>query len=431
MFDPPEPVVRREIDARLRSIGMIAIHLSRREVTSFYRRYANGVLWPVMHDMPAAEHHCDDWETFHSVNAHFADEIAREVRIGDVVWVHDYHLMLVPRLVRERCPWARIGFFLHTPFPTLEAFGRLPHAPALLDGLLGADVIGVHTHEYVRNLLSAMHALGRRGIHDVAAGDRVRTVRLFACPMSVDANALGTLSARAEIAGDASRLRGAGPLFVGVDRLNSANGIPQRLRAFDLLLERDASLHRRAQLVQVVVPSREDVRGYKRVRQEVEATVARINSRWGTADWQPVDYRYGNIGMKDLVTLYRAADVMLVTPLRDGMNLVAKEFAASRVDDDGVLVLSERAGAAAELRSALLVDPTNERALVDAYIAALTMLPAERRVRMRQLRLTVATHDAYRWAECVLNALVSNHQSRSHASPLGPPSDDAEAGTVW
>lgn len=369
-----------------------------------------------MHDMPPTEHRSDDWETFHSVNARFADEIVREVRIGDVVWVHDYHLMLAPQLVRERCAWARIGFFLQTPFPTIEAFGRLPHAPTVLDGLLGADAVGVHTHEYVHNVLSAMRALGGRRIHDGEVDDRVRTVRLFACPMSVDARALGALSARPEIAADASLRRGAGPLFVGVDRLNPANGIPQRLRAFELLLERDASLHGRARLVQVTVPSREDVGGYQRVRQEVEATVARINPRWATAQWQPVDYRYGGIGMRALVALYRAADVMLVIPLRDRMNLVVKEFAASRVDDDGVLVLSERAGAAAELLGALLVDPTDERALVDAYAAAFTMLPAERRVRMRRLRLTAVAHGAYRWAECVLNALVSDDQSRSHAS---------------
>lgn len=417
MSDEPVATIRHEIDARLRSIGMIAIHLSRAEITGFYHRYANAVLWPVLHDLPAMEHARADWETYRAVNVRFADAIVREVRAGDLVWIHDYHLMLVPRLVRERCPSARIGFFLHTPFPTVESFARIPHAAALLDGLLGSDSIGVHTQEYVRHFSEAVRAFQRHSAPSNVVADDGRVPRVFACPMSVDAVTLGELAAEPTVEDEASRARAAGPLFVGVDRLDYTKGIPGRLQAFDRLLERHPTLRGRARLVQVAVPSREEVRGYRQARREVEATVARINQRWGTPDWQPIDYRYRSIPLKSLVALYRAADVMLVTPVRDGLNLVAKEFVAARVDEDGVLVLSERAGAAAELRTALLVDPTDEDALAEAYINALTMLPAERRVRMRHLRLAVSRHDVYRWAERVLDILACDGQAGMRASP--------------
>jgi trehalose 6-phosphate synthase/phosphatase len=412
MSDEPRSSMRRDVDARLDSMGMAAIHLSRAEVTGFYRRYANGVLWPALHDMRVNEHASSDWDAYRRVNERFAEAIVRELRADDVVWVHDYHLMLVPQLVRAQCAWARIGFFLHTPFPTLESFAALPHAGVLLDGMVGADSIGVHTGEYVDNLRGALRALDGRGAqHGVDVNHRRDIVRVFACPMSVDVATLGTLALDGAVAAEALRVRGDGPLFVGVDRLDYTKGIPERLRAFERLLESDPTLHGRARLVQVAVPSREQVSGYASIREDVEALVARINHRWGTPDWQPVDYRYRSIGLKTLAALYRAADVMLVTPIRDGMNLVAKEFVACRPDCDGVLVLSERAGAAAELRTALLVDPTDERELADAYSAALGMRPAERRVRMRHLRLTVAAHDVFRWAECVLESLLSDESS--------------------
>ena len=417
MSGHPNAALRHEVDSQLRSIGMFPLHLTRAEVRGFYHRYANAVLWPVLHDLPAMEHDGEDWETYQKVNVRFADAIVRELRSGDLVWIHDYHLMLVPRLVRERCPWARIGFFLHTPFPSLRSFANLPHAALLLDGLLGADTIGVHTHEYRRSLEDAVHVLRGASVQGQLASADGRGVHVFACPMSVDEVTLGALSADPTVVAEAARVRATGPLFVGVDRLDYTKGIPARLRAFDRLLESDPALRGRARLVQVAVPSREEVRGYRQARREVEATVDRINDRWKTPEWEPIDYRYRSIPLKSLVALYRAADVMLVTPLRDGLNLVAKEFVAARVDGDGVLVLSERAGAAAELRTALLVDPTDERALAETYAAALAMLPAERRVRMRYLRLTVANHDVYRWAEDVLNAIACDGSREARASP--------------
>ena len=414
LSDAPGPSLRGEIDRRLHTGRMIPVHLTRRDAARFYHRFSNGVLWPLLHDVEPAPHDADDWETYRSVNAHFADAIVRELEVGDLVWVHDYHLMLVPRLVREQCPRARIGFFLHTPFPEPELFGRLPQAAVLLDGLLGSDAIGMHTDEYVQRFIAAVDATRLYRTRHHVIHDRRRPVVVFASPMSIDAAEFSAIAAQAGVAADAARLHGTSPLFVGIDRLDYTKGIPERLRAFERLLERDPALVGRARLLQIAVPSREAVSAYQRVRVEVEGTVRRINERWATAEWSPVDYRYTSIDQTSLVALYRAADVMLVTPIRDGLNLVAKEFVASRVDNDGVLILSERAGAAAELRTALLVDPTDERALTDAYRAALNMLPAERRVRMRHMRLSVATHDVYRWADAVLGMLVANGPSATH-----------------
>ena len=414
--EAPEPTARRVIDSQLRSQGMVAVHLSRGEVNGFYRRYANEMLWPVLHDMAPHENGDGSWQAYRNVNVRFADAIARELQPGDLVWVHDYHLMLVPRLVRDRCPWARIGFFLHTPFPTASSFIGVGHAAALLDGVLGADVIGVHTHEHAQNFADAISSVLRRPSRDDVIRDRGRDVRVLPCPISVDTTALGRLGADPHVATAAERLRGRGPLFAGVDRLDYTKGIPQRLRAFERVLEEDPSLIGRARLLQLAVPSREDVGGYSRLREEVEAIVARINRRWATLDWKPIDYRFESISTTALAALYRAADVMLVTPLRDGMNLVAKEFVATRVDGDGVLVLSEGAGAAAELKKALLVKPTNERVLADACLGALNMLRGERRVRMQRLRQIVASHDVFEWANRNLDALASLEPPAAQAS---------------
>jgi trehalose 6-phosphate synthase/phosphatase len=427
----PDAGTRTEIDARLRDADAIGMHLTAEEIAGFYRRYSNGVLWPVLHDMNPLEHaphaphaaHASqtsdmsrDWSTYRAVNERYAAEVIRRLRPGDLVWVHDYHLMLVPRLVRERHPKARIGFFLHTPFPSVESFLALPHATALLDGILGADAIGVHIPRYASRLVEAMRTgLGIRATGTLEDRDG-RRVAVFDAAMGVDAESLGAVARRLDVLALARQTRGQQTLLLGVDRLDYTKGIPEKLRAFDRLLERDPRLRGRVRLAQVAVPSRENVAGYDVLRREVEAAVERINGRWGDPGWQPVSYHYGSVDLTTLVALYRAADVMVVTSLADGMNLVAKEYVASRVDDDGVLVLSERAGAAAELRAALLVDPTDECGLATAYARAVSMPRAERHVRMRHLRLTVAEHDVHRWARGILVDLAERTDSAPRAS---------------
>jgi trehalose 6-phosphate synthase/phosphatase len=397
----------RTIASRLRDFGALSVPLSEEEVAGYYRGYSNSALWPVLHDLlrpsPVGRR---DWELYRAVNERYADVVAQHVRAGDRVWVHDFHLMLLPRLVRDRCPSAKIGFFLHTPFPPAESFATLGEAAELLDGILGANRVGFHTRDYGRHFAAAVQlVLG----HPVA-GDNVEIeapqARVFTCPMGIDVPFFAAWARKPAVITKAARIRGdcEGPLFVGIDRLDYTKGIAERLRAFQRLLELEPDLRGHARLIQIAVPSREDASGYAENRQTVETLVARINNQYADG-WTPVEYRYGRVDTETLVALYRAADVMLVTPLCDGLNLVAKEFVACRDDEDGVLVLSSRAGAAAELDAAVLTDPHDLDDLVRAYRLALEMSPAERRVRMRHLRLTVQTHDVFQWSKRCLEAL--------------------------
>jgi trehalose 6-phosphate synthase/phosphatase len=413
------PSTQGAIDRSLAERGAVGVPLTEHEIEGFYRRYANEVLWPVLHDRPELAHvDPADWATYRAVNARFADAIARELRPGDRVWIHDYHLMLVPRLLRERSPHALIGYFLHTPFPALASLRRLPHRAALLDGLLGADMLGFHTGDDASRFLESVQlTLGRNAnAHEVQDGDR--RVRAQACPISIDFAAMDARAAESSVIAraEAMRPRG-GALMMGVDRLDYTKGIPERLRAFAELLTRYPELRGRVRFFQLAVPSREEIPAYRALRAEVESLVANINALFGDAEWTPVEYLYGTVDAETLATLYRAADVMVVTPLRDGMNLVAKEFVASRPDDDGVLILSQQAGASAELRAALLVDPTDVSGLAEAYARALTMSPAERRVRMRRLRRTVRRHDVHQWVRACLLSLGT--QSPSAAGTAG------------
>ena len=404
-----------EMQRRLAASGAAGIPLSRHELDGFYSRYSNGALWPVLHDRLDHPAPGDDaWALYRAVNERYADAVVERLRPGDRVWVHDYQLMLVPRLVRARCPDARIGYFLHTPFPDPSSFATLPHAAELLDGLLGADVVGFHTPSYARRFL---HAVGEQ-LHRQVRGDDVLvgSHRAHVCsfPMGIDVASFDAWASDHTVRAEAQRIRGNRGVarFLGVDRLDYTKGITERLLAFERLLTRTPALHGRVQLSQLAVPSREDVSAYRSLRERVERVVNRINGAFARSVWTPVDYHYGSVDMPALVALYRAADVMLVTPLRDGMNLVAKEFVASRSDCRGILVLGERAGAAEELRSSLLVNPADPDALVRSYHTALRMSSAEQRTRMRGLRRIVAGNDVFRWAAGFLETLDARTSRR-------------------
>ena len=404
-----------EMQRQLGAASAAGIPLSRHELDGFYSRFSNGALWPVLHDR--VDHPAPDdeaWALYRSVNERYAEAVIERLRPGDRVWVHDYQLMLVPRLVRDQCPHARIGFFLHTPFPDPASFATVPHASALIDGLLGADVIGFHTGTYARRFL---HAVGEQLNRQVRGDDVLvgsRRVHVCAFPMGIDVASFDACASDPAVHAAARRLRGTRGVarFLGVDRLDYTKGITERLLAFERLLTRSPEWRGRVQLSQLAVPSREDVSAYRTLRERVERVVNRINDAFARPGWTPVEYRYGSVDLPALVALYRATDVMLVTPIRDGMNLVAKEFVASRSDCLGTLVLGERAGAAEELRSSLLVDPNDSEALVRAYRTALAMSTAEQRTRMRGLRRIVAGNDVFRWAAAFLGTLDSRTRTR-------------------
>lgn len=410
---------RAEIESKLAELGTRAVYLTQGEITRYYEGFSNGVLWPLFHYLAdkVEREAWRNWTTYEAVNRRFAEAIAERYRSGDLIWVHDYQLLLVPRLLRRLIPNARIGLFLHIPFPSSEVFRILPWRAEILEGMLGADVIGFHTYSYLTHFSRALlHVLRLEADGERLALDD-RDVRLGVFPMGIDAAEFDNLandeSVKAEAASIKKKSRGR-KLLVGVDRLDHTKGLARRMLAIERLFEREPSLRKEIRLVQLVVPSRTRVKSYELLRRDLDEIVGRINGAYGTATSVPIHYLYRSINPTELVALYRAADVMLVTPLRDGMNLVAKEFVASRVDEDGVLVLSEFAGAAAEMVEALRVNPYDLDGIALIVKEALTMPVDERRARMHALRRRVRDYDVHRWANSFVDELKSSDTGAVH-----------------
>jgi trehalose 6-phosphate synthase/phosphatase len=407
---PPSPL-QSALDTQLAERGIVAVHLTREEVRQYYEEFSNGVLWPLFHylldRLPLGP---TSWSTYEAVNRRFADAAIARYQPGDLIWVHDYQLMLVPEMIRRRLPDARIGFFLHIPFPSAEVFRILPWRRQILAGLLGADLLGFHTFSYQQHFAAAVSELTGAEPDEDGVWLEDHRVRFGVFPMGIDAQSFTSLAASPAVDDAVAELKaqaGRRAILLGVDRLDYTKGIPRRLLAFESLLQ-DEALHDRIRLVQVAVPSREAVPSYQEYRSEVDGMIGRINGTYGTITAVPIHYLYQSITPEQLVALYRAADVMLVTPLRDGMNLVAKEYAASRVDGDGVLILSEFAGAAEELQEALTVNAYDTESIAAAMRHALVMPGAERRSRMRALHDRVITYDVHRWAEHFVEILSSD-----------------------
>ncbi len=402
----------REIDVLLRGRSLLPVYFSQREIAGFYDGFSNGVLWPLFHYLQdRVPIDSGGWRAYGRANERFADQVAAVWQPGDRIWVHDYHLMLLPRLLRERLPNARIGYFLHIPFPAADVFRTLPWRQALLEGLLGADLIGFHTPSYVRHFTQVVQQLAAIKTSVDHFWWQGRTVRVGAFPMGIDDERFAMLASEIDVRARAEAIRSEARgrrIFLGVDRLDYTKGIPRRLLAFQRLLEHEPALRDRVRFIQVAVPSRIDVRAYHAFRRELDELIGRINGQFGTIDAVPIHYLFRSVSRRELVALYRAADVMVVTPLRDGMNLVAKEFCASRIDDDGVLLLSEFAGAADELVDALMVNPYDIEGVADAMARALALPADERRGRMRTLRARVQESSIGRWAASFLDGLMEN-----------------------
>ena len=414
------PEARAQVEAKLADLRLAPVELTQGEVARYYEGFSNGVLWPLFHylvDRVPADG--SGFGTYRRVNERFADAVARLYRPGDLVWVHDYQLLLVPRMLRERIPEARVGFFLHIPFPAHEVFRLLPWREPILEGLLGADLVGFHTEAYARHFReSAARLVGAR-IDGERLAHRERTVGVEAFPMGIDFGRFDALGRDPGVIAEAEALRARdGKLLVGVDRLDYTKGLPRRLLAFETMLQREPALRGRVRLLQVAVPSREKVEAYRDYRRRVDEAVGRINGTFGTASWAPVHNLYRTFGERQLAALYRAADAMLVTPVRDGMNLVAKEFVAARADGDGVLLLSEFAGAAERLSGAVQMNPYDVPGTAATMAAALAMGEAERRRRMALLREEVRRSDVHAWAETFLARLrVSPGEGTTVAVP--------------
>ncbi|MCP2164731.1 alpha,alpha-trehalose-phosphate synthase (UDP-forming) [Goodfellowiella coeruleoviolacea] len=397
------------------------VALTNDEVRDYYEGFSNATLWPLYHDVVAPPVFDRSWwDVYVRVNRRFADACAKVAAEGATVWVQDYQLQLVPAMLREQRPDLRIGFFLHIPFPPVELFMQLPWRTEIVRGLLGADLVGFHRPGGAQNFLWLARRLvglepsrGAVGVRTrpgvVQVGDR--TVRVGAFPISIDSAGLDALARRKDVQQRARQIRAdlghPEKILLGVDRLDYTKGIDVRLNALHELLAENRVDPTKVAMVQLATPSRERVEHYKQMRGDIEQIVGRINGEFGRVGNPVVHYLHQSVDRKELAAFMSAADVMVVTPVRDGMNLVCKEYVACRYDLGGALVLSEFAGAASELTSAFLVNPHDLDGVKNALHAALTVDPAEGRRRMRALRRQVLTHDVDRWARSFLEALGS------------------------
>lgn len=392
-------------------IRQVPVSISRSELGGYYEGIANSALWPLYHDaIRAPKFRRRWWPAYETVNERFAEAAAAEATKGATVWVHDYHLHLVPKLLRDRRPDLRIGFFLHIPFPGRGLFAQLPWRKQLIEGTLGADVIGFQTMYAARNFidLATWYAGAKRVRRGVDCDGRHILIDGF--PISIDYRRFDELSQRSDVREMAAQYRqrlGDRHMLLGVDRMDYTKGIDVRLRALHELFKRGRLTIEDTVMIQSAVPTRERVSDYAELRSTVEGLVGQINGEFGKVGLVGVQYLRQNLPPAELVALYVAADVMLVTPFRDGMNLVAKEFIASKSEGSGRLVLSEFTGAANELKQAILVNPHDLDALAGAIDEAVHMEDAEARRRMRLLRSTVRKHDVYDWANSFLRELAA------------------------
>ncbi|MEI2652330.1 MAG: trehalose-6-phosphate synthase [Microthrixaceae bacterium] len=405
-------------------IGLEPVELSRGEVQLFYEGFCNATIWPLYHDsIIRSEYHRTWWDSYLTVNRRFAEHAAARAARDAVVWVHDYQLQMVPNMLRALRPDVRIGIFLHIPFPPVELFLQLPWRRQLLHGLAGADVVGFQTAGGAANFRSLIERLNIGSIDGddvVVDGHRVQ-VRVF--PIGVDAARIQRIAAEPATIERAAEIRASlgdpETILLGVDRLDYTKGIARRIEAFAELLNEERLEVPRHVMVQVAEPTRESVIGYSEIRDRVDGLVGVVNGAYGLVGQPAINYLHRSQSIEELVALYLAADVMLVTPVRDGMNLVCKEFIAARTDDTGVLVLSEFTGAAEALGSALLINPYDTDGLKNAIDRAVHLPEADVRRRMELLRESVMTNDVYAWAHSWMVALGIESE---HGDDAGAPS---------
>lgn len=407
-----DPQMQKELSITLlKKFNALPVFIDENTMDIFYHGFCNKLIWPLFHYFPSYAIYDEKfWEYYKNVNSIFADYISEIAKPGDIIWIHDYHLMLVPGMLREKCPDASIGFFLHIPFPSFEIFRLIPEKwrQEILFSLLGADLIGFHTNDYTQYFLRCvLRILGyENSMGEIMIGERVVKVDTF--PMGIDFEKFHRAVSAPKTAKEKDRflkvLKGK-KAILSVDRLDYSKGIINRLIAYRIFLEKNPEWHKRVVLILVVVPSRIGVEHYQRIKKEIDEAVGAINGTFGSLEWAPIIYQYKFLPFYPLVALYSICDVALVTPLRDGMNLVAKEYLASRSDRTGVLILSETAGASEELREAIIVNPNNPDEVASLIKNALEMDIEEQRRRNGVMQNRLQRYNVSRWAKEFLDGL--------------------------
>jgi trehalose 6-phosphate synthase/phosphatase len=401
--DTPEELAR--VQEQVSAFELVPVRIEDRLDDKYYGGFCNDTIWPLFHYFPLlANFDMALLEAYRQAQALFLEKVAEILRPTDLVWVHDYHLMLLPGLIRERLPNANVGFFLHIPFPSFEIFRVMPRGwrEAILRGILGADLAGFHTFDYTQYFLKAVgRTLGlETTMNSVIVEDRFVGAETF--PLGIDYATFSQATQDKDVQRERenlSRILGENKLIFSVDRLDYSKGLLHRLLGFEHFLEKYPKWRQRIVFNMVVIPSRESVERYQDMKREIEATVGRINGKYGSMRWQPVAYEYRSLSFNEMVALYDRSNVGLITPIRDGMNLVAKEYLACQRTDPGVLILSEMAGAAAELSEAILINPTDKAEIAGAIAKALDMPASDRRAVLERMQRRLQIYDVFAWAE--------------------------------
>lgn len=419
---PPE--LENDIDATLKAHGCSKVKLNASEVDGFYYGFSNRTIWPLFHYfLEYTEFELTNWEVYKAVNQKFADEILNKADDDDIIWVHDYQLMLVPQMVKEKKPDISIGFFLHIPFPSYEIFRTLPWREEILQGLLGADLIGFHTYDYERHFLSSIRRLLRLDVsfNEVHIEDRIVKVDSF--PMGIDykkfsdagkANSHNAIEDQSDFQQRLNVHKEStqnAKLILSIDRLDYTKGIAKRLNAFEYFLNKHPEYKEKVRLIILAVPSRSNVPQYQLLKKEIDELVGRINGAFSTVNWTPIWYFYRSMPFENLIDLYTSCDIAWLTPIRDGMNLVAKEYIATRTDKTGVLILSEMAGSANEMNEALLINPNNFEQTAEALHKAINMPLEEQQERNGILQKRLERYNVEKWANDFINSLKQQKES--------------------
>ena len=397
------------IRTQLKKDNMLPVFLSEKEVKDFYEGFSNETLWPNFHYFNEFTKYDEAlWKAYIKVNQKFCNTVIKYIDEGDKIWVHDYQLLLLPAMIREEFPHISIGFFQHIPFPSYETFRNIPWRRELLEGMLGSDLVGFHTYDDMRHFLSSVNRIvGMSNSHgQIDLPDRIVSVDIF--PMGIDFDKYAKAATHANTKAREVRYRsnlGNKHLILSIDRLDYSKGIPQRLKAFEMFLEKYPEYEGQASLLMLVVPSRDEVEKYKEIKDEIELLVGRINGKYGRINWTPVYYFYRSLPLYALSAFYVMSDVALVTPIRDGMNLVSKEYIASKQRRAGVLILSEMAGASKELSDAILVNPSDLNQIVEALHSALTMPEEEKIRRLESMQKTIKTYNVHHWVNLFMESL--------------------------
>lgn len=420
-INPGSQKSKAEIEDTLRSdYNCLPVFLSDSELKKYYYGFSNRTLWPLFHYFNTyCTYDPAEWDTYKHVNRLFCSRIMEVIKPGDMVWVHDYHLLLLPGMLRREMPDTTIGFFLHIPFPSMEIFRYLPWREEVLQGMLGADLIGFHTYDYTRHFLSCcLRILGREQVYGQVIADN-RMVKADTFPMGIDADKFSETASSPAVTKKAEQLKKklqTEKIILSVDRLDFTKGIPERLRAFELFLERHPHWHRRITYVLLCVPSRSRVQEYRLLKKEIDELVGRINGRFNTPEWQPILYMYRSLPFEELISLYSSADLALVTPLRDGMNLVAKEYLACQGESGkGTLVLSETAGSAAELGEAIIVNPNDIEMIADAIAQGLSIPENEVKDSVCRMVGRIKKYNVFHWTEDFISHLTDMEDKREQS----------------